>query len=365
LIQAFSFFCCAKGVFMRRRSAFTLIELLVVIAIIAVLIALLVPAVQKVREAAARTQCQNNLKQLGVALHSHHDQKKIFPKLNEGNGGTRSTTPQGNEGRNSGFMHLLPYLEQAPTYAILSAPGTYGGVQMYAYGPIRSTAYPPYQTSFNVFLCPSNPSPPSQIWSATWGARSYAASVGDSVTNNHSNQLNRGVFGLGGTRIAQITDGTSNTLLLAERVFGSAGMPQSVKGYFAHSVGGLATSPQNCMNTASNGNYISGTNVRTDRQVGVQWFDGYPAFTGVTTILPPNAPSCASDQWGDTDGIFSASSFHTGGINILLGDASVRFISDGVNTGNLTSAAPTSGASPYGVWGALGTMAGAEVFDMP
>jgi prepilin-type N-terminal cleavage/methylation domain-containing protein len=343
------------------RPAFTLIELLVVIAIIAILIGLLLPAVQKVREAAARMQCQNNLKQLGVAFHAYLDVATVFPALNETNGGTRSTNPQGNENRNSGLMRLLPYFEQTAVYSILSQPGVFGGVSVLPFGPIRDRSnYPPYVAQLKVFVCPSNPSP-NPIWGTTaWGPRSYAAVVGDSIVNNHTNPVNRGVFGRTPTRGASITDGFSNTLFLAERAFGSANN-RSTKGYFANNVAGLNTSPIVCMNTASGGNYLSSQSVMTDRPAGVQWFEGYPAFQGVCTVLPPNSPSCASENWGDSWGVFSASSYHTGGISGLFGDGSVRFVSDTINTGNLSAPPVTGGFSPYGAWGAMGTMSGGEV----
>jgi prepilin-type N-terminal cleavage/methylation domain-containing protein/prepilin-type processing-associated H-X9-DG protein len=355
------------GRFSPHRVAFTLIELLVVIAIIAILIGLLLPAVQKVREAAARMKCQSNLKQLGIAIHSYHDQSARFPTLNEwlSSPATRSTNPQGNEGRNTGLVNVLPHIEQGPLFAQMSQPGTYGGIAITAWGPVRDrTYYPPYVTKIPTFVCPSNPGP-APIWgSSDWGVRSYAASVGDSIANNHANAKNRGVFGRTAVNIAAITDGTSNTIFMAERAFGSTNK-SSTKGYFANNVAGLNTSPITCMNTAANGVYVTGQSVMSDRPVGVQWFEGYPAFTGVTTILPPNSPSCANENWGDAWGVFSASSYHTGGVNVLLGDGSVRFVIDAVDTGNLGAAEVTTGASPYGVWGAAGTIGAGEATALP
>lgn len=346
----------------KKRKGFTLIELLVVIAIIAILIGLLLPAVQKVREAASKMTCTNNLKQMGLALHGVLQLKGEFPALNETNNGTRSTNPQGNEGRNSGLMHLLPFIEQSAAYTIMSDSGTFGGVSVYPYGPIRDRSnYPPYVTQIKVFVCPSN-STPNPIWgTAAWGPRSYAVSVGDTIVNNHWNTSNRGVFSRNATRISEISDGLSNTLFMAERAFGSSNN-RSIKGYFANNVAGLNTMPINCLSTANNGIFLTTQSVMTDRPSGVQWFDGYPAFTGVCTILPPNSPSCATDNWGDSWGVFSASSNHSGGVNGLMGDGSVRFISDAISTGNLSSAEPASSAlSPYGVWGAMGTKSSNEV----
>jgi prepilin-type N-terminal cleavage/methylation domain-containing protein len=348
-----------------RTRGFTLIELLVVIAIIAILIGLLLPAVQKVREAAARMKCQSNLKQLGIAIHSYHDQSGTFPTLNEwlSAGATRDTNPQGNEGRNTGLVHILPHIEQGAVYTTMSQPGTYGSA-ITAWGPIRDrTNYPPYLVKIPVFQCPSNPAQ-GTIWGSTaFGPRSYAASVGDSINNNFANANNRGPFGRTAARMASVTDGTSNTIFMAERAFGSSNT-RSTKGYFANNVAGLNTSPVGCLGTAAAGQYNSGQSVMTDRPSGVQWYDGYPAFTGVTTVLPPNSPSCAADNWGDTWGVFSASSYHTGGVSVLLGDGSVRFVTDGVGTGSLGTAEATTGASPYGVWGAAGTMAGGETLAL-
>ncbi|MBI1246490.1 DUF1559 domain-containing protein [bacterium] len=356
----------------RNYRGFTLVELLVVIAIIGVLIALLLPAVQQAREAARRMDCSNKLKQLGIALHNHHDTYLYFPALRNNNGGTRTTNPQGNEGRNSGMMFILPFIEQGPLYEILSQPGTFSGNAVLAYGPIREKYwYTPYVAKIDAFLCPSNPSNPAQIWGYTWGARSYACSVGDSIANNHNLENTRGIFGRVDTNkhsqitMASITDGTSNTVMMAERAYGISGQTRSIFGFFANNVSGLNTSPITCLTTASQGKYQSSQSVQESRAAGIQWFDGFPAFTGVTTVLPPNSPSCTNDNWGDQWGLFSASSYHPGGAMVLMGDGSVHFISETIDTGNLTAQESTSGFSPYGVWGALGSKSGGETVALP
>ncbi len=350
----------------QSTRAFTLVELLVVIAIIGILVALLLPAIQAAREAARRSQCANNLKQLGLALHSHHDVHQYFPALNESNGGTRNTNPQGNEGRNTGLMHILPYIEQAAVYDTLASPGNYGGIDILPWGPVRDrTYYPPYVTNIPTFVCPSNPRPPQALWGIQ-SPRNYAVSLADSINNIHSRTANRGVFARESKiDMRNITDGTSNTVLMAERAFGVHVNRRSTRGFFANNVGGLNSQPIVCLATAREGNYVAGQSVQSDRAVGVQWFEGYPAFTGFQTILPPNSPSCAADNWGDSWGVFSASSYHSGGVQVLLADGAVRFLTDSIDTGNLAAPEPSGERSPYGVWGALGSVAGGESVGLP
>ncbi|MFH1924812.1 MAG: DUF1559 domain-containing protein [Planctomycetota bacterium] len=367
------------------RAAFTLVELLVVIAIIGILIALLLPAVQAAREAARRTQCVNNLKQLGLGLHNHHDTYKQFPPLNYGNGGRRNTNPQGNEERNTGLMRIMAYLEQGAIYDILSRPFTAVSPPVLPWGPIRggapggaTTSYPPYTTTIPCFICPSNPQPAATLWGIS-APRNYACSLGDSISVigppgwGAANYLrpNRGVFAVVAHPIVEskismssVTDGTSNTILMAERCFGTSNT-RSIRGYFARNVAGTNTQPINCLLTASGNFYLPTQSVMTARAVGVEWFDGAAAFTGFNTVLPPNSPSCAVDSWGDSWGVFSASSYHPGGVNVLLGDASVRFVSETIDTNNLGLAEVTSGQSPYGVWGALGSKDGGEAVSVP
>lgn len=373
---------------MNRRSnssgrGFTLVELLVVITIIGILIALLLPAVQAARESARRSTCTNNMKQLGIAIHVFYDKTQQYPTLTYGNGvnnqaGTRNTNPQGNESRNTGLMHILPSIDQGPVYDVLAAP--FPNPSCLPWGPIRSYSnYPPYVAQIPTFICPSNPTPAATLWGIS-APRSYAASVGDSIyVNMYPNSasspaylyLTRGVFPVAvypavqsRITVSSVTDGVSNTILMGERCYGTDNR-RSIKGYFANNVSGINSQPIACLATASGGLYLSTATVMTDRAVGVEWFDGFPAFTGFNTVLPPNSPSCANDNWGDTWGLFSASSFHPGGVNVLFGDGAVRFTSNTIDTGNLAAAEVSSGPSPYGVWGALGSKSGDESVAIP
>jgi prepilin-type N-terminal cleavage/methylation domain-containing protein/prepilin-type processing-associated H-X9-DG protein len=199
----------------RRRRGFTLIELLVVIAIIAILIGLLLPAVQKVREAAARMSCQNNLKQLGLAMHNYHDTLGVFPYLRSGGGQNRHTWA----------MLLLPYIEQGNIYQVYKTPIT--GVSM-TDGFNNHTSTDPAivaaRTSLvKVFLCPTRHGTglsPITTGSTVLGFPSdYAACTGDTstapttgvfqlVNSNHMQAL---------TRMMDIADGTSNTVMIGEK----------------------------------------------------------------------------------------------------------------------------------------------------
>jgi prepilin-type N-terminal cleavage/methylation domain-containing protein len=202
-----------------RRTAprgFTLIELLVVIAIIAILIGLLLPAVQKVREAAARMSCSNNLKQFGIGLHTYHDAVGRFPYLRSGGGQNRHTWA----------VLILPYIEQDNIFTSYRTPIT--GVSqtdgMNNHTATHATIVAARQASVKIFLCPTRHSPgslsPIQPGSTVTGQPSdYAACVGDTgtvpttgvffmVNSDHMNAR---------TKLSEIVDGTSNTLMLGEK----------------------------------------------------------------------------------------------------------------------------------------------------
>ncbi len=280
------------------RLGFTLIELLVVIAIIAILIAMLVPAVQKVREAAARAQCTNNLKQIGLALHSYHDDKKSFPPGYIDGNTDPNTDATFDVGPGWGWASLIfPYLEQGNVYKQINFGQTVG-------------TNPICQMTLPVFLCPSdNALPIFQVYgtSAVVAQGNYVACAGTLETSHYPGN-NNGVFLRNShCRIAQIKDGLSNTILAGERNSG-----HSFSTWTGAVPGGLVPAWQ---------------------APGPPPNDPYgQAETAQALVLAhgnqTHLPSADNPIW-DADTFYS---FHTGpGANFLLGDGSVRFLNTGIN----------------------------------
>jgi prepilin-type N-terminal cleavage/methylation domain-containing protein len=362
----------------KSRRGFTLIELLVVIAIIAVLIALLLPAVQQAREAARRSQCKNNLKQLGLALHNYHDTYNLFCTRKGGNNVTDSAgacianvgfSTRGNCGRLSGFYPLLPGIDQAPLFNAISAGSNNGTVP--PGGPEGWAGWATWNVVLPALMCPSDGATQVAVRS-----HNYVFCIGDSSNNTVNATIVRGAFanrtcyGLGA-----FTDGSSNTILMSERVRGAGygtnpTIPTTVGGDYSklnNIVMGQApqTNPASCKALAT-GNFIN-AGLQVKGHGGRQVWDGQSERVGFTTILGPNSVACAegtNNNADSTHNIIPPTSFHTGGVHCLMGDGAVRFISDNIDTGNLGAATPaagSSGLSPYGVWGALGSKGGTEV----
>lgn len=350
----------------RNRSrvyrGFTLIELLVVIAIIAVLIALLLPAVQQAREAARRTQCKNNLKQYGLALHNYHDNYNKFPPFG---GGTGTLSSGGERSRLSGIAYLLPYVDQTAVYEeIRTLPGD----------------NPPYNNNLPWtriipgMQCPSDAGMQDPNNAAnTRGKKNYVFCAGDSHAGNGCARpatpivtQSRGLFAaLQCYGVRDATDGSSNTIAMSEMIGASS---TNGPGIIAKSALGAGTgSPAACaaMWNATTKSYPAGPYTGEPARA-YRWADGAGSFTAFSTALPPNADSCFSNGGATSycDGIYSAESAHTGGVQVLMADGAVRFVSNNIDTGNQAATLPAvtnSSPSPYGVWGSLGTRAGGEV----
>ncbi|WP_437206763.1 DUF1559 family PulG-like putative transporter [Planctomicrobium sp. SH664] len=347
---------------------FTLIELLVVIAIIAVLIALLLPAVQQAREAARRTQCKNQLKQFGLALHNYMDVHKGLPSAMTGPGHTTR--------RLNATMMILPFLDQTALYNLLSTPQTINFVS--PAGPQSITAFGLAPNDVNwtfiradyqvpMFHCPSDRPVGDVNLGYTLASSSYCYNHGDHIlgTNIRGGYRKRGLFGSDSfVRFQDMTDGTSNTIMVSERAFTFSS--RSIYGRVVESVAGLENNPALCLAQVdwTTREYLPTLTVSSRAAGGSRAYDGMCYFTGFNTVLPPNSPSCmmaVSSGSNNAAGAFPPTSLHVGGVNAVLADGSVRFISQNIDGGNSGAPGVDTGISPYGIWGSLGSMNGDEV----
>jgi len=422
-----------KMIFEKRRG-FTLVELLVVIAIIGIMVALLLPAVQAAREAARRMSCGNNAKQIGLGLHNYHaafDQLPIH-----GTGPTNENTNNVGASQNlygTGFTNLqlsclvglLPYVEGQALWENVSNPlvvqdpaNPSTPFRFPAFGPRPDVGeYTPWSTEIPTFRCPSDPG----FGLPALGRTNYAPSVGDSMyemqvgttfhaTTNaspwfygtHLDTMIRARCGLRGAfvprksmKFRDITDGTSNTIAIAEIATdplgltggGASGVGQDIRTTAALGGTFLAalSNPKRCAEGATNrinplrprnwitpGAFSSAANRR-----GFRWADFTPLITQVNTILPPNSELC----WNNNSiefGVAPPSSYHQGGVHVVMCDGAVKFITDSIEAGNsrspvvycnlstaggANSVVPAGAHSPFGLWGALGTRGASEILQ--
>ena len=340
-----------------RKSGFTLIELLVVIAIIAVLLGLLLPAVQKVREAAARMKCSNNLKQMALALHGYHDSRQTFPY---GKGPDYRATVPGAQvyARWSVHSQLLPYIEQDPLYRSIDfnmppeTPGMGGVIAfMPAYqNPNRENAAA-CRASVSTFFCPSDG---ASVDSTCPGQNNYVASQGvqflcdltetQPSTTAPNERPDGPLYYLSKTKMTDLTDGTSNTAVFSEKIRGK-GSPDPKADM---KVMGTQTTLDGSHNTCQGLNAQTATPL-TSKQ-GYSWVMGEMCCTTYNHVSPPNTTTCAGTGFPGTMSnmamVVPPTSYHSGGVNVALGDGSVRFVRDGISLQN---------------WRAMGTIRGSEV----
>ncbi len=318
---------------MQRRRGFTLIELLVVIAIIAILIALLLPAVQQAREAARRTECKNHLKQIALALHNYHDSFKVFPAATFGrtNPGNEIT---GLEDRATAFIMILPFIDQAPLYQIYNPHCGTGGCMDVGGSPGPEQVAFLNGSKLTVYNCPSSSMSNTRVNPrdghldntdiGTTYASSYAVNTGRKWGTGAQDYFARSIASRGPGRvgpfcanssfkITDIKDGSTNVFLVGEAEQDDTATV-------------FPLSPDCCMTATDAG---SQTNRRhaywTEGEHHVARSTEFPPFPSilkcVQRMLPPN--------WRECNYIFGGP--HVGGLQMSMGDGSVRFISENLN----------------------------------
>ncbi|HEX7449184.1 MAG TPA: DUF1559 domain-containing protein [Pirellulales bacterium] len=316
------------------RRGFTLIELLVVIAIIGILVALLLPAVQAAREAARRMECTNHLKQLGIAMSGYHDALGTFPA-----GALMRDDPAWPGYPSELFAwgvlaQLTPYVEQLNLGGAMNLKYpiyTFGGPGGFSFSQPNQFAI---GTTVPLFLCPSDKS--SSIegnWGvAKIGSTNYTANMGTGLNGGSPVSTDGPFFNLSGTRFADVIDGTSHTAFMSESLLGEGGqsvtgpLPANAQRVYAY-LGGAPLSPGAC---------AAGGAWNFDDLRGFLWAAGEYRCVAYNHFYPPNAPQWDCMTFGAPPDYMTlawraARSVHPGGVNVMLGDGSVQFVSESID----------------------------------
>lgn len=414
-----------------RSHGFTMIEVMTVVAVIGVLVGLLLPAIQSSRECARRMSCASNLSQIGLAVSGYHNAFGQYPVQLSGTDGS-TVAGADNDRRLSIFVALIPFLEKTELYDAINQPIAKGPLGQFgvhgkrniepelypddeplptstvatwpAGGPEPTADYPAWFIDLPVLRCPSDPG----MGLPAFGRTNYAACLGDGMVATSTGPLiekngtyvidpgrakatdvaMRGIFvPRRVTRMSDVTDGRSQTLLLGEIATGLGDDGVRTKPVVAEQmqqtqqlrdVPELARQsgvidPRRPNFWENDQFYLTSPSLR-EVERGYRWADGMPLFSGFNTILPPNREITLSVDREDSDGVLTASSRHNIGVNVCFADGAVKFITDFVDAGDsnrptvypssypeLESESGVPMPSPYGIWGAMGTRASSEL----
>jgi hypothetical protein len=372
-----------------QTNVFRLIDLIGISVIIVLIAGLVFPSVLASREAARRSACANQLRKLGDAIKQYHDVRKVLPCNKFGPGG---------EDRISGFTELLPYL---------GYPNVYKDIEVAQWQvawrkeKVNENGRPvldaegkeipgPYCTMIPEFLCPTDPAGFDRV-PFMLGYNNYVFSHGDWITGQNET-FSRGAF-TPGVRISldAIVDGISNTLAMSERCTAPERdhqiYPPEIRGILNQGIrevseristkGGVRLDMKEaisedltrqdvgvCWKTAERDYFTGDENViRINRSwAGSRWGDGMHFFTATNTIMPPNGPSCSARTSDQSPLLAPPTSYHITGVNALMLDGRVRFISNKIDCGGdyTNKKCVKEGTSPFGVWGAMGCIAGSK-----
>ena len=361
------------------KTTRTVIGAIVLTICIAIVFSLGVMFLSKAREYTRVHRCRNNLRLLGLALHNYHSNYKSLPLAAGGSSGASkypsrlSRQRDSNRGRLSGFVALLPFLDQQAAWSKLTAHNQGGFPPM---GPVPSydpSQYKLWSLQFDVFLCPSDPAVKRDF-----GLRSYMMNYGDAVDSvgrlfdeSDEDRVLRKAVGRGAfvshfpIKFRDFVDGRSNTMMLSETMIGVANQYSGAT--VARGVDGLIEQPIKALDTAiaAQQPYRAGQATWPVGK-GSCWPEGSLVMNAFTTVLPPNGPSATLPRDPES-GCVSASSYHNSGVNVLMVNAAIRFVSNTIDVGDLTAASVSplhdnvGDESPYGVWGAMGTRAAVEI----